>query len=62
MFKRGEPVLRSTVNVDISTCINFREFMKTVHFACIKICVLSITGSLCCHKSNFHCVYIIAHI
>ena len=51
-----------TVNVDIFTCINFRGFMKIVIFACIKIRVLSIIGSLGYYKSNFQCVYIFADI
>ena len=33
-----------TVNVDIFTCINFREIMKMGNFACNKIHVLSATG------------------
>ena len=36
-----------TVNVDIFACIDFRGFMKIGNFACIKICVLCIIGSLC---------------
>ena len=36
----------TTVNVDIFVCINFREFTKIGNFVCIKICILSITGSL----------------
>ena len=42
-----------TVNVDIFACINFRGFMKMGIFVCIKISVLSITGSLGYEKSNF---------
>ena len=34
------------VNVDIFACINFRDFMKMGNFACIKIHVLCIIGSL----------------
>ena len=51
-----------TVNVDIFACISFRGFMKMDNFACIKIRVLSITGSLDYHKSNFRGVYIFADI
>ena len=35
-----------TVNVDIFECINFRGFMEIGNFACIKIRVLCIIGSL----------------
>ena len=38
--------LITTVNVDIFVCINFREFIKIGNFACTKIRVLSIIGSL----------------
>ena len=41
------------MNVDNFVCINFHGFMKMVNFACIKIRVLSITGSLDYYKSNF---------
>ena len=36
----------NTVNVDIFACIKFRGFMKMGNFACIKIRVLCIIGSL----------------
>ena len=39
-----KPVMH-TVNVDIFTCIHFHGFMKMGNFTCIKIRVLSITGS-----------------
>ena len=48
--------------VDISACINFREIMKMGNFACIKICVLCLTGSLWYYKSNFRGVHIFADI
>ena len=51
-----------TVNVDISACIDFRGFMKMVHFACIKIRVLNIICSLGYHKSNFRGAHIFADI
>ena len=51
-----------TVNVDIFACIHFRRFMKMVNFACIKIRVSSITGSLGYYRSNFRCVNISADI
>ena len=37
---------RITVNVDLFACINFRGFMKMDNFACIKIRVVCIIGSL----------------
>ena len=46
-----------TVNVDIFACINVHESMKMENFACIKIRVLSITGSLGYFKSNFQGVH-----
>ena len=48
----------STVNVDIFACVNFRESIKMDNFVCIKIHVLSITGSLGYFKSNFQGVHI----
>ena len=51
-----------TVNVDIFACINFRESMKMDNFACIKIRILNITGSLGYFKSNFQGVHIFAAI
>ena len=51
-----------TVNVDIFTCTNFRVFMKIGNFACIKIRVLCIIGSLGKYKSNFRGVHIFADI
>ena len=50
------------MNVDIFTCRYFRGFMKMGNFACIKICVLSIFGSLGYDKSNFRGVHIFADI
>ena len=41
------------MNVDIFACINFHGFMKMGNFACIKIRVLSIVGSLDYYKSYF---------
>ena len=35
-------------------CIHFRGFMKLGNFACNKICVLCIIGSIGYYKSNFH--------
>ena len=55
----GKP---STVNVDIFACINFRGFMKMANFACIRIRVLCIIGSLGLYKSNFRCVHNFADI
>ena len=52
----------TTVNVDIFACINFCGFMKMGNLACIKIRVLSITGSLGYYNSNFRGVYIFADI
>ena len=54
--------LLQTVNVDIFTCINFRGFMKICHYACIKIRVLCVIGSLGYYKSNFRGVHIFADI
>ena len=51
-----------TVNVDIFACINFRGFMKIGNFACIKIRVLCVNGSLGYHKSNFRGAHIFADI
>ena len=51
-----------TVNVDIFACIDFRGFMKLGNFACIKICVLCIIGSIGYYKSNFRGVHIFADI
>ena len=51
-----------TVNVDIFACINFRGFMELGNFACIKIRVLCIIGSICYYKSNFRGVHIFADI
>ena len=52
----------TTVNVDNFTCINCRGFMKMGNLTCIKICVLSIIGSLGYYKSNFRGVHIFADI
>ena len=46
------------MNVDIFACINFREFAKMDNFVCIKIRVLSATGSIGYYKSNFRGVHI----
>ena len=51
---------RTTVNVDIFACINFRGIMKMGNFARIKIRILSITGSIGYHKSYFRSIYIFA--
>ena len=40
----------------------FRGFMKLGNFACIKICVLGIIGSLGYHKCNFQGVHNFADI
>ena len=48
----------TTVNVDIFMCINFRGFMKMDNFVCIRIRVLSKTGSLGYHNCNFRGLYI----
>ena len=45
-------------NVDIFACINFRGFMKFGNFACIKIRVLCIIGSIGYNKRNFRGVHI----
>ena len=50
------------MNVDIFACKHFRGFMKKGIFACIKIRVLSIIGSLACYKSNFRGVHIFADV
>ena len=55
-------LVRSTVNVDIYACINFRGSLKMGNFACTKIRVLSIIGSLAYYKSNFRGVHIFAGI
>ena len=49
------------MNVDIFACIHFRGFMKMGNFACIKIHVLCITGSLGKIKVIFE-VYIFSRI
>ena len=49
-----------TVNIDIFGCIYFREFMKTVNFACMEIRVLRTTGSLGYYKTIIKvsmCIY-----
>ena len=51
-----------TMNVDIFACINFRGFMKMGNFACIKIRVLSIIGTLSYYQSNSLGVHIFADI
>ena len=51
-----------TVNVDIFACIHFRGFMKMGNFACIKIRVLCIIGSLGYYKCNLRGVHIVADI
>ena len=50
------------MNVDIFACINFRGFAKMGNFACIKISVLSATGSIGYSKSNFRGAHIFVHI
>ena len=45
------------MNVDIYACINFCGFMKMGNFACIKIRVLCVIGSLGYYKSNFQGVH-----
>ena len=50
------------MNVDIFACINFRGFMKMGNFACIKIRVLCVIGSLGYYNSNFRGVHIFADI
>ena len=50
------------MNVDIFACINIRGFVKMGNFACIKIHVLNIIGSLGFHKSNFRGVHIFADV
>ena len=62
LTKATIPINPVTVNVDIFACINFREIMKMGNFACIKIRVLSITGSLWYYKSNFRGVHNFANI
>ena len=52
----------NTVNVNIFACIHFREIMKLGNFACIKIRVSSITGSLWYYTNNFRGVHIFADI
>ena len=52
----------TTVNVDIFTCINFRGFMKMGNFACIKISVLSVIGSLGYYETYFRGVHMFADI
>ena len=50
------------MNVDIFACIDFRGFMKMGNFACIKICVLSIIGSLGYCESYFRDVHVFVDI
>ena len=52
------------MNVDISTCIHVCRFMKMGNFACIKVRILSITGSLGYYEGNFRGVglHIFAYI
>ena len=50
------------MNVDIFACICFCGFMKMSDFACIKIHVSSITGSLGFYKSNFQGVHIFVDV
>ena len=50
------------MNIDIFACVYTRGFMKMGNFACIRICVLIITGSLGYDKSNFHGVNIFVYI
>ena len=50
------------VNVDIFACINVRGFMKMGNFACIKISVLCMIGSLGLYKCNFLGVHIFGDI
>ena len=50
------------MNVVIFACVNIRKSMKMDNFACIKIRVLSISGSLGYFKSNFQGVNIFANI
>ena len=56
------PTFRFTVNVDIFAFIHFREIMKMCYFACIKIHVLSLTGSGWYYKRNFRGVHIFVDI
>ena len=51
-----------TVNVDIFASINLHGFIKFGYFACIKIRVLSATGYLDYHKSNFRGEHIFVDI
>ena len=48
--------------MNIFTCINIRGFVKMGNFACIKLHVLSIIGSLGFHQSNFRGVHIFADV
>ena len=57
----GSIGLCNTVNVDTFTCIHFRGFAKMGNFTCIKICVLSATGSIGYYKVIFE-GYIFSHI
>ena len=50
------------MNIDIIACIDFRIFMKISNFACIKIRILSIIGSLGYYKSNFRGVHVFMDI
>ena len=60
---RGEQNRKqNTVNVDIFACINFCGFMKLGNFACIKIRVLCIIGSIGFNKCNFRGVHIFSDI
>ena len=54
--------LSYTASVDIFLCIHIRGFMNIDNYACIKICVLSITGCMGYYKSNFRGVYIFVDI
>ena len=51
-----------TVNVDIFTCINFREFAKIANFAWIYIRVFDNIASRWHDNSYFHVEYICADI
>ena len=53
-------VVLATVNVAIFACIHFRRSMKMGNFACTKIPVLSIIGSLGYYEGNFRGVHIFA--
>ena len=50
------------MNVDISACVNFREFAKKGNFAQIYIHVFDIIVSIWANKSFFHDVHIFADI